>query len=110
MTVRPFSGGKHQFMTRRDVVLTIPNPQRRFSLRDASLKSLSDDVVAIKNRACLVAGHPHGNGIGHAGQDEVRTACARIAGRAPDLGAYEVGQAPVIYGPRGRTGTRPFYW
>ena len=33
-----------------------------------------------------------------------------FAGRAPDLGAYEVGQAPVVYGPRGRTGTRPFYW
>ena len=24
----PFSGGKHQFMTRGDVVLTIPNPHR----------------------------------------------------------------------------------
>jgi predicted RNA binding protein YcfA (HicA-like mRNA interferase family) len=24
----PFSGGNHQFMTRRDVVLTIPNPHR----------------------------------------------------------------------------------
>ena len=33
-----------------------------------------------------------------------------FAGRAPDLGAYEVGQAPVVYGPRGRTGTRAFYW
>jgi len=33
-----------------------------------------------------------------------------FAGRAPDLGAYEVGQPPVVYGPRGRTGTRPFYW
>ncbi len=24
----PFSGGKHQFMTRGDLVLTIPNPHR----------------------------------------------------------------------------------
>ena len=24
----PFSGGNHQFMTREDVVLTIPNPHR----------------------------------------------------------------------------------
>ena len=24
----PFSGGRHQFMTRGDVVLTIPNPHR----------------------------------------------------------------------------------
>jgi hypothetical protein len=33
-----------------------------------------------------------------------------FAGRAPDLGAYELGQPPPVYGPRGRTGTRPFYW
>ena len=25
----PFSGGKHQFMLRGDVVLTIPNPHRK---------------------------------------------------------------------------------
>lgn len=31
-------------------------------------------------------------------------------GRAPDLGAYELGQPAPIYGPRGRTATRPFYW
>ena len=24
----PFSGGKHEFMVRRDLVLTIPNPHR----------------------------------------------------------------------------------
>lgn len=33
-----------------------------------------------------------------------------FSGRAPDLGAYEVGQPPVVYGPRGRSGSRPFYW
>jgi hypothetical protein len=33
-----------------------------------------------------------------------------FTGRAPDLGAYEVGQPVPVYGPRGRTGTRPFYW
>jgi hypothetical protein len=33
-----------------------------------------------------------------------------FAGRAPDLGAYESGQPVPVYGPRGRTGTRPFYW
>jgi hypothetical protein len=33
-----------------------------------------------------------------------------FAGRAPDLGAYELGQPAPVYGPRGRTGTRPFYW
>jgi hypothetical protein len=33
-----------------------------------------------------------------------------FAGRAPDLGAYEVGQPSPVYGPRGRTGARPFYW
>jgi hypothetical protein len=33
-----------------------------------------------------------------------------FAGRAPDLGAYEVGQPLPVYGPRGRTGTRPFSW
>ena len=33
-----------------------------------------------------------------------------FTGRAPDLGAYEVGQPLPVYGPRGRTGTRPFYW
>ena len=31
-----------------------------------------------------------------------------FAGAAPDLGAYELGQAPPVYGPRGATG-RPFY-
>jgi len=41
----PFSGGKHQFMVRRDVVLTIPNPHRgdigidllRIILREAGI-------------------------------------------------------------------------
>lgn len=33
-----------------------------------------------------------------------------FAGRAPDLGAHEVGQPLPVYGPRGRTGNRPFYW
>ena len=33
-----------------------------------------------------------------------------FAGRAPDLGALELGQAAPVYGPRGRTGARPFYW
>lgn len=33
-----------------------------------------------------------------------------FAGRAPDLGALEVGQPAPVYGPRGRTGNRPFYW
>ena len=33
-----------------------------------------------------------------------------FTGRAPDLGAYEVGQPLPVYGPRGGTGTRPFYW
>jgi hypothetical protein len=33
-----------------------------------------------------------------------------FAGRAPDLGAYELGQPMPVYGPRGRTGSRPFYW
>ena len=33
-----------------------------------------------------------------------------FSGRAPDLGAYEAGQPVPVYGPRGRTGTRPFYW
>jgi hypothetical protein len=33
-----------------------------------------------------------------------------FTGRAPDLGAHEVGQPMPVYGPRGRTGTRPFYW
>jgi hypothetical protein len=32
-----------------------------------------------------------------------------FAGKAPDLGAYEAGQAPPIYGPRGRQQSRPFY-
>ena len=27
--VGPFSGGKHQFMTRSDLTLTIPNPHRK---------------------------------------------------------------------------------
>jgi predicted RNA binding protein YcfA (HicA-like mRNA interferase family) len=25
----PFSGGRHQFMVRADIVLTVPNPHRR---------------------------------------------------------------------------------
>jgi hypothetical protein len=33
-----------------------------------------------------------------------------FTGRAPDLGAHEVGQPVPVYGPRGRTGARPFYW
>jgi hypothetical protein len=33
-----------------------------------------------------------------------------FAGRAPDLGAYEAGQPVPVYGPRGRSSTRPFYW
>ena len=33
-----------------------------------------------------------------------------FAGRAPDLGAHEVGQPMPVYRPRGRTGNRPFYW
>ena len=33
-----------------------------------------------------------------------------FTGRAPDLGAYELGQPPPVYGPRGRTGNKPFYW
>lgn len=33
-----------------------------------------------------------------------------FAGRAPDLGAYEAGQPLPVYGPRGRTDSRPFYW
>jgi hypothetical protein len=33
-----------------------------------------------------------------------------FAGRAPDLGAYEVGQSLPVSGPRGRTGSKPFYW
>jgi hypothetical protein len=32
----------------------------------------------------------------------------RFTGRAPDLGAYELGDAPPVYGPRGLNG-RPFY-
>jgi hypothetical protein len=31
-----------------------------------------------------------------------------FAGRAPDLGAYELGQAAPVYGPRGAAGP-PFY-
>lgn len=33
-----------------------------------------------------------------------------FTGRAPDLGALEAGQPAPVYGPRGRTGNRPFYW
>ena len=33
-----------------------------------------------------------------------------FTGQAPDLGALEVGQPEPVYGPRGRTGDRPFYW
>ncbi len=33
-----------------------------------------------------------------------------FTGRAPDLGAYEVGLPIPAYGPRGRAGDRPFYW
>jgi hypothetical protein len=33
-----------------------------------------------------------------------------FSGRAPDLGAYELGQPVPVYGPRGRDQTRPFYW
>jgi hypothetical protein len=33
-----------------------------------------------------------------------------FSGRAPDLGALELGQPIPVYGPRNRTGTRPFYW
>jgi hypothetical protein len=32
----------------------------------------------------------------------------RFTGKAPDLGAYELGEAPPVYGPRG-LGGRPFY-
>jgi hypothetical protein len=32
----------------------------------------------------------------------------RFTGKAPDLGAYELGEAPPVYGPRG-LGSRPFY-
>ena len=31
-----------------------------------------------------------------------------FAGAAPDLGAYELGQPPPVYGPRGQT-VQPFY-
>jgi hypothetical protein len=33
-----------------------------------------------------------------------------FTGRAPDLGALESGQPAPVYGPRGRSGSRPFYW
>ena len=42
--------------------------------------------------------------------DQGQAARDGFAGRAPDLGAYEVGQPLPVYGPRGRTATRPFYW
>lgn len=43
----PFSGGKHQFMTRRGIVVTIPNPHRgdigidllRIILKEAGVSS-----------------------------------------------------------------------
>ena len=47
----------------------------------------------------------------------VRFTCSRgpnvndgFTGRAPDLGAYELGQPIPVYGPRWLKGTRPFYW
>jgi hypothetical protein len=33
-----------------------------------------------------------------------------FAGKAPDLGALEVGKPLPVYGPRGRANNDPFYW